>query len=58
MELAFRNVKLLSFGDNDGAEAEDGESVVLKKKDMARPDCGYLCSSAMNHAFSRLLDLQ
>lgn len=57
MELAFRNVKLLSFGDDEGAEAEDGESVVLKKKDIARPDCQCLCFSVMNHVSSRLLDL-
>ncbi|KAG8220770.1 cyclophilin-like domain-containing protein [Butyriboletus roseoflavus] len=34
---AKKNVKLLSFGDDDPTEGEDWESVVLKK-DMARPD--------------------
>lgn len=38
-EFGFRNVKLLSFGDDEGAEDEDGEAIVQKKKDIARPDC-------------------
>ncbi|KAF8554301.1 cyclophilin-like protein [Imleria badia] len=35
---AKKNVKLLSFGDDEEVEAEDGEPVVQKKKDIARPD--------------------
>ncbi|KAH0836485.1 cyclophilin-like protein [Lanmaoa asiatica] len=35
---ARKNVKLLSFAEDEGAEDEDDRSVVLKKKDMARPD--------------------
>ena len=38
MTHAFRNVKLLSFWDDEGEEAGDGDAVV-SKKDMARPDC-------------------
>ncbi|KAF9244174.1 cyclophilin-like domain-containing protein [Melanogaster broomeanus] len=34
---AKKNVKLLSFGDDEGA-AEGGEPVVFKKKDIVRPD--------------------
>ncbi|KAF8141886.1 cyclophilin-like domain-containing protein [Boletus edulis] len=35
---AKKNVKLLSFGDDEGEDGGDGGSVVQKKKDMARPD--------------------
>ncbi|KAF9219956.1 cyclophilin-like protein [Gyrodon lividus] len=35
---AKKNVKLLSFGDDEGAGAEDEEPVVFKKKDIVRPD--------------------
>ncbi|KAF8842324.1 cyclophilin-like protein [Paxillus ammoniavirescens] len=35
---AKKNVKLLSFGDGEGAGAEDEEPVVFKKKHIARPD--------------------
>lgn len=33
-----RNVKLLSFGDDEGA-AEEAEPVTFKKKGIVRPDC-------------------
>jgi hypothetical protein len=35
-----RNVKLLSFGDDEGA-TEETEPVTFKKKGIFRPDCAY-----------------
>ncbi|KAH7885723.1 cyclophilin-like domain-containing protein [Phlebopus sp. FC_14] len=35
---AKKNVKLLSFGDDEGGAEEDAEPTSFKKKDMARPD--------------------
>ena len=40
-----RNVKLLSFGDDDGI-AEQAESFNFKKKGIVRPDCAYMLNSS------------
>ena len=37
----FRNVRLLSCGDDEGKEAGDGDAV-MPKKDMVHPDCQWL----------------
>ena len=38
MLLSYRDVKLLSFGADEGVEEED-EPTTFKKKPIVRPDC-------------------